>query len=145
MSASSPKKKSRAVVAAAGSDAGEAVTLEPALLSDVRSLIEASRGQVARVVNSAVVLTYWGIGARIAREVMADERGEYGRRVVERLADHLAAEYGSGFSKRNLFQMVCVARLFPDAGIVQTLSAQLGWSHFIVLITLEDPLQRDFY
>ena len=145
MSASSPKKKSRAVVAAAGSDAGEAVALEPGLLSDVRSLIEASRGQVARVVNSAVVLTYWGIGARIGREIMSDERGEYGKRVVERLADHFAGEYGSGFSKRNLFQMVRVARTFPDSAIVQTLSAQLGWSHFIALATLEDPLQREFY
>ena len=45
---------------------------EAGLLSDVRSLIDASRWQLARVVNSAMVLTYWSIGARIAREVMGD-------------------------------------------------------------------------
>jgi predicted nuclease of restriction endonuclease-like (RecB) superfamily len=128
-----------------GREIEEPAALGPELLSDVRSLIEASRRRVAHAVNSAMVLTYWSIGARIAREIMADERGEYGKRVVERLADRLAAEYGSGFSRRNLFQMVRVARLFPDSRIVQTLSAQLGWSHFIVLITLEDSLQRDFY
>ena len=122
-----------------------ATPVDAALLADVRSLIEASRRQVARVVNSTMVLTYWRIGARIATEIIADERGEYGKRVMERLAAELAAEYGSGFSKRNLFQMVRVARVFPDPHIVQTLSAQLGWSHFIALATLEDALQREFY
>ena len=118
---------------------------EAGLLSDVRSLIDASRRQLARVVNSALVLTYWSIGARIAREILGDERGEYGQRVVERLSGHLAAEYGSGFSKRSLFQMVSVARVYTDSQIVQTLSAQLGWSHLVILSRLEDGLRREFY
>jgi hypothetical protein len=121
------------------------VALEAGLLSDVRSLIDASRRQLARVVNSALVLTYWSIGARIAREIMGDERAEYGQRVVERLSAHLAAEYGSGFSKRNLFQMVSVARTYADSQIVQTLSAQFGWSHLVTLARVEDGLQREFY
>jgi len=29
--------------------------------------------------------------------------------------------------------------------IVPTLSAQLGWSHFVELIAIEDSLKRDFY
>jgi predicted nuclease of restriction endonuclease-like (RecB) superfamily len=124
---------------------GEAAALDPRLLEDVRALIDASREHVARTVNAALVLTYWSIGERIAREVLGDERGEYGKQVVERLAEALVLEYGSGFSRRNLFNMVRVARAFPGREIVQTLSAQLAWSHLVVLATLDDSLQREFY
>ncbi|HLM65904.1 MAG TPA: hypothetical protein VK358_00185 [Longimicrobium sp.] len=41
------------------------------LLAELRTLIEASRRQVARVVNSAMVITYWSVGDRIRREVVA--------------------------------------------------------------------------
>ncbi|MFL5384369.1 MAG: YhcG family protein [Longimicrobiaceae bacterium] len=140
-----PPKKISGVAVAGGLQAPGEPALDVGLLSDVRALIEASRGQVARAVNSAMVLTYWSIGARIATEVIADERAEYGQRVVERLADLLSAEYGSGFSRRNLFEMVRIARVFPDLRNVQTLSARLGWSHFVVLSRLDDPLQREFY
>ena len=140
-----PRKQTRGVTVAHAAPEVHESPLDGGLLSDVRSLIEASRGRVARVVNSAMVLTYWSIGARIATDIIGDERGEYGKRVVQRLAGHLAAEYGSGFSTRNLFQMVRIARTFPDSQIVQTLSAQLGWSHFTLLAALNDPLQREFY
>src|SRR5215212_10182007 len=128
-----PRKQSHGVTVADASAEVREPPLDSGLLSDVRSLIEASRHRVARIVNSAMVLTYWSIGARIATDIIGDERGEYGKRVVQRLAGHLAAEYGSGFSTRNLFQMVRIARVFPEFGIVQTLSAQLGWSHFTLL------------
>ena len=41
--------------------------------------------------------------------------------------------------------MVQFADQFPDSRIVGTLSRQLGWSHFVELIVLDNPLQRDFY
>ena len=41
--------------------------------------------------------------------------------------------------------MIKFAELFPDGEIVSTLSRQLSWSHFIELLQLKDPLQRDFY
>jgi len=36
-------------------------------------------------------------------------------------------------------------RFFPAAEIVASLSRQLTWSHFLALLPLKDPLQRDFY
>ncbi len=33
----------------------------------------------------------------------------------------------------------------PTFQIVQTLSAQLSWSHFNLPIGIDDPLKRDFY
>ncbi len=61
------------------------------------------------------------------------------------LSRQLTDDFGQGFGKRNLFNMVRFGELFPDLKIVQTLSAQLGWSHFIEIMRLDDELQRDFY
>ncbi len=37
------------------------------------------------------------------------------------------------------------AEVFPDVQIVVTLLRQLGWSHFIALIPIKDPIRREFY
>lgn len=121
------------------------VSLAPGLLDDVRSLIDAARLQTARAVNSAMVVTYWGIGERIRREVLGDDRAGYGKQVIERLAAQLTAEYGSGFTRAALFRMVQFAEAFPSGSIVATLSRQLSWSHVVELLTLTDPLRREFY
>ncbi|MBW4464687.1 MAG: DUF1016 family protein [Pegethrix bostrychoides GSE-TBD4-15B] len=115
------------------------------LVSDIRSLIESGRSQVAQVVNIELVLLHWNIGDRIRREVLGEDRAEYGEKVVKALSDLLTAEYGRGFGRRNLFNMIRFAEVFPTQDIVQTLSAQLAWSHFLEIIYLKDSLQREFY
>lgn len=117
----------------------------PGLLDDVRTLIETGRLQTARAVNSAMVITYWSIGERIRREVLGDDRADYGKQVVERLASQLTVEYGQGFSRTNLFRMLQFAESFPVREIVSTLSRQLSWSHVVELLALEDGLRRGFY
>ena len=82
---------------------------------------------------------------RIRMEILKEKRGGYGEQVIQSLSEQLATEYGNGFSRRNLFNMVRMAEVFPDPEIVQTLSAQLGWSHFLEIIYLKEDLQRDFY
>jgi predicted nuclease of restriction endonuclease-like (RecB) superfamily len=115
------------------------------LLTELRSLIEASRRQVARVVNSAMVITYWSVGDRIRREVVGEARAEYGKQLVHGLSRQLTAEFGAGFSRTNLFNMLRFAETFPDLQIVQPLAGQLGWTHVTQLIYLDDPLAREFY
>lgn len=115
------------------------------LLHDVRSLVERSRLRLAQSVNSELVLLYWRVGRRIREEIITEDRADYGKRVVEALSDSLKSEYGSGFGRRNLFNMIRFAEDYQDPEIVQTLSAQLSWSHFIEIIYLKDPLQRQFY
>jgi len=116
-----------------------------ALLDDIRQLIEDSRSRLAVTVNSALTLLYWHIGHRIHTEVLKGERAEYGEQIVATLAKQLETSYGRGFSGKNLRHMLRFAESFPDANIVSTLSRQLAWSHFLELIYLKDPLQRDFY
>lgn len=120
-------------------------SLDPALWGDIRNLIDASRRQVAQVVNSVMVLTYWSVGDRIRREVVGQERAEYGKRLIAKLAEELTAEYGAGFSRTNLFNMLRFAEVFPDLSTVQTLSGQLGWSQVTHLLSVSDPLAREFY
>lgn len=115
------------------------------LLDDIRHLIQAGRDRIAQTVNTELVLLHWHIGDRIHRAILNKERAGYGEQVVEALGKVLTAEYGRGFGRRNLFNMIRFAEVFPDQQIVQTLSAQLAWSHFLEIIYLKDSLQQTFY
>jgi predicted nuclease of restriction endonuclease-like (RecB) superfamily len=119
---------------------------EPAaLLADLRELILHAREGVARAVDSGLTTLYWHVGRRIRQDILKEARADYGAQVVSALSAQLSAEFGRGFSRRNLFNMVRFAEVFPDPRIVQPLAAQLSWTHFSLIIYLDDPLQRDFY
>ena len=115
------------------------------LLKDLRELIATARQDVARQVNSALVLLYWRIGKRIREDVLKEKRAEYGEQIVYAVSTQLVKEFGTGFSEKNLRRMVQFAETFPNEQIVVTLSRQFGWSHFIAIIPLDDDLKRDFY
>ncbi|MBW2637154.1 MAG: YhcG family protein, partial [Deltaproteobacteria bacterium] len=57
----------------------------------------------------------------------------------------LEADYGRGFSEKSLRHMLRFAEVFPDERIVSALMRHLSWTHFLSIIYLKDPLQRDFY
>ncbi|MCV4072382.1 PDDEXK nuclease domain-containing protein [Pseudomonas aeruginosa] len=117
----------------------------PALLGDIRALIEASRQRVASAVNAELTLLFWRIGQRIHTEVLAGQRAGYGDEILPTLAAQLVRDYGRSFADKNLRRMVQFAATFSDEPIVVTLSRQLSWSHFVALLPLKDPLQRDYY
>jgi predicted nuclease of restriction endonuclease-like (RecB) superfamily len=116
-----------------------------ALLTDVRTLILAARQSVATTVNTAMVQLYWRIGKRIRRDVLGEKRAEYGKEILATLSQELTLEFGQGFSASSLSRMVALAEAFPDEAIFATLSQELGWSHFVELLPLDKPMQRDFY
>jgi len=115
------------------------------LLNDLRTLIVDARQDVARSVNSALVLLYWKVGERIRKDILKEKRAEYGERILPTLSAKLEVEFGSGFGQRNLASMVRFAEVFPDLEILHTLCAKLSWSHFRQIIYLRDDLQRNFY
>jgi predicted nuclease of restriction endonuclease-like (RecB) superfamily len=115
------------------------------LFKDLRSLIIEARQDVARQVNSALVLLYWRVGKRIRQDILKEKRAEYGEEILSTLSRKLVAEFGNGFSLPNLFRMVRFAEVFPEEKIVVTVSRELGWSHFVEIIPLDDDLKRDFY
>ncbi len=115
------------------------------LLTDLRGLIEAARSRAVVAVNVELTLLYWQVGRRIGQEVLGGERAEYGKAVIDGLAEQLTRDYGRSFEVKNLRRMVQFGQLFPDTEIVATLSRQLSWSHLKELLPIEDTLQRDFY
>ena len=116
-----------------------------ALLGDIRVLIEASRRRLVSTVNAELTLLFWRIGSRIHTDILAGQRAGYGEEILPSLAEQLVHDYGRSFADKNLRRMVQFAAAYPEEAIVVTLSRQLSWSHFVALLPLKDPLQRDYY
>jgi len=115
------------------------------LFKDISQLVDSAKIRVAHYANSSLVLLYWQIGQRIYREILKEERAEYGEGIIKQLASQLNISYGRGFNARALFRMVRFAKYFSEEKIVVTLSPLLSWSHFVELIALDDVLKRQFY
>lgn len=118
---------------------------EEKIYADISSLIESSKRKVQHAINNTMVMLYWAIGRYLVCNVMDSEKAEYGKKVVENISQKLKLNYGKGFEKSSLFRMVKFYKEFPDQKKVATLSQQLTWSHFVVLIPIEDELKRNFY
>ena len=115
------------------------------LFHEIKTLIDSARQRAAVAVNAELTLLYWQVGQRIHAEVLKGVRAEYGKELLPLLSKQLTEYYGKGWSQRNLANMVKFSQSFPDLEILQTLSAKLSWSHFILLVWIDDPLKREFY
>ena len=118
------------------------------IVSDARSIISGAQQWAHRSVNVALVVRNWYLGKRIAEEeLQGEKRAGYGAEVIELLAKNLSAEYGKGFSRRELYYYQRFYRMFP--GIVNALSSQsapaLSWTHYRTLLRVEDPKARNWY
>ncbi len=78
------------------------ITQQPAegLLLDLKVLIEKGRNQAVAAVNSALTVTYWHVGRRINEEILHGQRAEYGKQVVESMAEELVLQYGKSFEAK---------------------------------------------
>ena len=100
--------------------------LSNSLVEDLRQIIEQARGRVAATVNSELTMMYWYIGERINREVLGNQRAEYGKQIVATVSRQLQEEYGKkGFEERTIRRMMQFAEIFPDFQIVSTLLSKL--------------------
>ena len=118
---------------------------DQALVHELRGLIDAARANVAQAVNSALTRVYWQVGQRIRSEVLKDARAEYGQQIVATVSRQLVPVYGQGFGEQNLRRMMQFSEVFPDEKILVSLIRELSWTHFIALIPLKQPLEREFY
>ena len=112
------------------------------VFDDIKQLIINSRNKVYSTVNTEMLKLYWNIGKAIMEIQQGDERASYGDAVLDKLSKKLTAEFGKGFSKRNLERMRKFYICFP---IATTVSSQLSWSHYLELIKIEENTKRDFY
>ncbi|MEA3422785.1 MAG: PDDEXK nuclease domain-containing protein [Bacillota bacterium] len=112
---------------------------------EISKLISKTKDTIRYNLNSEMVILYWSIGKRIREEIISDSRADYGKEIVSDLSKKLKLEFGRGYSRRNLFNMIKLFDVFNDKRIVQTLSAQLSWSHLLEIIKIEDVIKIDFY
>jgi len=113
------------------------------LIQDIQRIIFQSRERAVRSVNTERVLMYWQIGKRIFEEEQnGKDRAEYGLYLIKNLSEKLREDFGNGFSPRNLELMRSFFRSFP---IAQTLSTQLSWSHYSMLLSIDNQDKREFY
>ena len=116
------------------------------LIQDLRQIIEQARGRVAATANYELTMMYWHIGERINREVLDNQRAEYGKQIVATVSRQLQIEFDiKGLDEKNVRRMMQFAQEFPDEQIVVTASRQLSWSHFVEILPIKDNLQREFY
>lgn len=112
-------------------------------IGDVRRIIESSRRQAVRSIDFARVQMYWHIGRRIIEEEQGGKaRADYGKYTIRNLAKALEPEYGSGFGLRQLERARQFYMIFP---IASTLRTQLNWSHYKLLIAIENNDKREYY
>lgn len=131
------------------------------LFNKVIQLVELARRQVATAVNLAMVHTYFEIGKMIVEEEQeGKDRAKYGKQVLKVLSKRLTEQLGKGFSEQNLRNMRQFFIKFADRGssIRQKPSGELGkeensffdsfnlsWSHYLVLMRIENLSERNFY
>ncbi len=99
-----------------------------------------ARSKAFSAINTAMVEAYWEIGRQIDNAV--SERSEYGKGLLKILAKQLTTEFGKGFTERNLQAMRQFYRTYK---IPHTLCAELTWSHYRLLMKIENETRRDFY
>lgn len=108
----------------------------------IRGHVIDAQKQVYSAVNSAMVTAYWNIGKAIYEECGENDRAAYGKRVLEYISERLSAEFGKGFSVQGLRNMRQFYLAFP---IRSTLWSELSWSHYRLLMRIENEKERAFY
>jgi predicted nuclease of restriction endonuclease-like (RecB) superfamily len=116
------------------------------LLDDVRHILRQARHQVYAAANAAMVDAYWQIGRRIVEEEQGGSaRAEYGTQLIRNLARDLSDEFGKGLSVANLKNFRQFYLTFSDAGKSYALRSQLSWTHWRLVMRVENPQARDYY
>ena len=115
------------------------------LLIELNKIIQQGKNKVAMQVNSTLTLVFWQVGKKINDFALNNKRAEYGKEIVKNISIELVEKYGNSFANKNLHRMMQFAEQFPDFEIVVTLSRQLSWSHFLVLLPLKSSQEQLFY
>lgn len=113
------------------------------LLEQISDAYTQGRVRAVQAVNTQLIETYWQVGQHIVEyEQAGNLRAEYGKALINNLANDLGLRHGKGFSRSNLVYMRLLYQRYP---ISQKPSHQLSWSHYVELLKLDDELERSFY
>lgn len=112
------------------------------IVENIKREIKAAQYRAAIHANEDMLLLYHDIGCVI------NEHKLWGNRFIDNLAIDIRIDFpeSKGYSVRNLKYMAKFAETYPNREFVQTVSAQIPWSHNIAIIEkVKDPEQRIWY
>ena len=143
------------------------------LFQKSKELIDNARSNMGQMANTITVITSFLLGHYIIeQEQQGQERAKYGSKIIDSLSAYLTKEYGRGFSRSNVAGMrqfyltykdreneiiqSQIGQLGQEIGIIQSgigqlnivyskLPFRLSWTHYQVLMRIEDKDERDFY
>ena len=125
--------------------AGTTVEEYTSTLQTIIAKIKAAQARAVKAVNLELVSVYRDIG-QIIHEKQQTEG--WGTSIVEKLATDLKNLFPNtkGFSSRNLWIMRDLYVSYRDHEKLQTLSAEISWSHNVAILSrCHDRLEREFY
>ncbi|MCL1976247.1 MAG: PDDEXK nuclease domain-containing protein [Firmicutes bacterium] len=112
-------------------------------ITDMRNIIIEARNNAIRSIEYTRMMMYWRLGERIfVEEQRGQNRAEYGTYLTKGIAVHLEAEFGSGFSIRQLELCRQFYRTYPNANDVRP---QLNWTQYKLLFRIGDDYKREYY
>ena len=88
-------------------------------------------------INKSDLEAYYNVG-----RMLSEAGNHYGEGIIKEYSKRLTYELGKGYSKRNLWLMLKFYELNEK---VQTLSAQLSWSHYCELLSFENTDKINYY
>lgn len=89
-----------------------------------------------------MVEAYWEIGKSIVEKQGGNATAEYGSRLLKELSKQMTADFGKGFTVTNLSYMRQFYLTFP---IRHALRSELSWTHYRLIMRVEDEGARQFY
>jgi predicted nuclease of restriction endonuclease-like (RecB) superfamily len=114
--------------------------------SDIKSILTGARQKAYSAINTAMVESYWLVGKRIVEEEQQGEkRAAYGEMIVKELSKVLTDEFGRGFSVSNIKYFRQFYLTFPDGQKGHALRGQLTWTHYRLIISVNDEQARQYY
>ncbi len=134
---------------------------EDNLFERISELIEQARKRVVTAVNVAEVYTKYSVGKYIVEDEQQGEyRAQYGKQVLQNLSTKLTERFGDGWTVdtlkrcRYFYNVYCLEEkretLLPNSQIVRNesvndLTFSLSWSHYLILMRIENADARRFY
>ncbi len=116
------------------------------LVDEIREIIEKGRKEAYAAANQAVIATYWNIGRRIVEEEQSgNARADYGKQLINQLADKLSIEYGNNYTARRLRDYRQFYLCFKDLQIWHSRVPNLTWTHFRRIMAVPQEEARQWY
>jgi len=118
--------------------------------AEIAGILLEARQTAYKTVNTILVQTNWHIGKRIVeQEQKGQSRADYGDYLIVNLSRYLTDTLGKGFSEANLRNFrqfyLCFPKGFQFATRRVANPENLSWSHWRLLMRLDNEDEREYY